>query len=322
MKHLKVTAVILALGFMAGAQVRAEEGYFRKDQLNLAFSASSVESASLLVEESRGSSPYKHVGNAFFVSSSGLAITNGHIAASCLHSNKELIEEKYGNRFNLYRKGFVAKPGEGLSCGYLRVTNKPLEEKRYRVELLALAPIAEEDDAPTPQQALGPHYDFAILHVIDMNEPHAWFSVNARSASELAVGSETYMVGYPAKTARFDSELIKSGKYDEVKTGDYRISVGKILEVKPEYFYQPNKDLFLYTSNDGAGGSSGSALLGADGKLLGLISGSGDAGSSTSGSGCNGRLEYCGGVALYLKTNHMLNVLQKNYPEIAREISQ
>jgi hypothetical protein len=189
------------------------------------------------------------------------------------------------------------------------------------VTLVAFPPIAEQPEVDTPQEQDGPTYDFAILKVAlpEGARPEAWLQITAGVKEAYNEGSDVYFVGYPASTIRAEnSKLIQEGKYSDVATGDYRISLGKVLPVLSDYFYQPNKDVFLYTSTDGGPGSSGSALLSGSGELIALILGSGNA-NSTFARGCSMRVKYCeGGVSLYLKSSHIADVLFKNYPDLAR----
>lgn len=316
---MKTLAKLTLLGILAATSAQAEEGFYRIDQLSVSFDAASKQKASLVVEQLK-SGQWKPIANAFFVSASGIALTNGHIANSCLYSNKARIEAEYGDLFSLYRKGYSAKKGQGLPCPNLRVTNDPANKKYMAVELTALAPIAEEEESSSPQTAPGPHYDFAALRVMGEEVTVPFLPLRRSAPSEVSVGSDVYLFGYPAKTSRQYSELVKAGKYDQVETGDYRVTIGKVLAVESDFFFQPNQDLFLYASTDGAPGSSGSALLSAKGNLLGLILGSGN-GKATMAHGCNSRVDYCeGGAALYLRANHILDQFERYFPEFASEL--
>lgn len=321
-KNRIFAVVALVAGTLtATLDVRAGEGFFEEHEIQLPFSLQTVRPASLLVEEvNLMSGSTQHVGNAFYVTKSGYALTNFHIARACLMVHKNYVLKKYGSLTALFRQGFVAESLNGLPCPSLKVTGDYSSVKRLRVSLVYFPPITEQPPVARPQERIGPIHDFAVLkvHLESDEAPLFWLDMKKKAPSAYAVGKEVYLVGYPAYTRRADeSEMIQTGKYRDVATGDYRVSNGDILTVDADYLYQPNKHIFIYTSTDGGPGSSGSALLDENGELLGLIQGSGDANSS-SAHGCNMRLKYCeGGVSLYIKVDHIIDSVKAHFKELA-----
>lgn len=310
-----------------------DEGFFSPGQIQTDFSIPDRQSSALFVEQMNPNlGKWAQVGNAFVVTQSGYILTNYHIAQVCLRSNWPYYQTKYQDLTAVYRQGFYSADTEGVPCSALRVTNDPHSQERYAVRLIALPPIAEEASAPPSlREASGPYYDFAVLKITPVTDKKpldfSWLPLKKSVSSDLQVGAKVYLLGYPAPTARQQaSSLVQQGSYTDVKSGDYRVATGNILEVLPEYYYQSNKDMFIYTSTDGGAGSSGSALLNAEGTLIGLILGSGDAKSTISQSQCIPKYSYCGGVSLYMKVDHILDVIEQNFgglvPEIEAPVKQ
>lgn len=309
--------MLLSLILAAGVAF-AGEGFFDKSELATPFDVTSLSSASLLLEEVNPNvGQWKHIGNAFFISPSGHVLTNYHIANTCVRANAKFFKEKYGTIANLSRKGFLSEDPEGLPCRKIRALKDPKTGEVYNLQLISLPPIAEQPPANSGQEANGPYYDFAVLKVTLPTATTSNFLKLQEGLSEkLGVNENVFLLGFPASTQRAEnSELIQQGKYKDVQTGDYRISLGQILEMKPEYYYHPKEKSYLYTSTDGGPGSSGSALVNSHGQLVGLILGSGDDKSSSS-SGCIMRYKYCDGVALYLRANVVIETIRNSFPDL------
>lgn len=309
-----MTSLILAL-----TVAFAGEGFFDKGQLAVPFDIRTQSKASLLIEEIQGPGAWKQIANGFLITENGYVLTNYHVANSCVRANKEFFRQKYGSIANLSRQGFYSDSPEGLPCRALRAANDRDQEPRFKLQLIALPPIAEQPPARTGQEANGPYYDFAILKITwDAGEKSpAWFPVKNISGS-VAIAETVYMLGYPAETDRAEeSEMIRNGKYKDVTTGDYRISVGENLVVNPEYYHQPKKDSYFYTSNDGGPGSSGSVLVNNRGEMVGMILGPGNDASTPSVSGCISKYKYCNGVSLYLRSSVIIQTLTDAFPDLA-----
>lgn len=294
----------------------AGEGFFDKSEITTPFEIGAVSPASLMVEEVNPVvGHWKHIGNAFFVTSSGYVLTNYHIANSCVKANAAFFKAKYGTIANLSRQGFYSENPEGLPCRILRANRNG---EIFKLQLISLPPIAEQPPARSGQEANGPYYDFAILKVTSAQPaaPFAFLGLQDGLSEAMNINDDVYLVGYPAATQRSEnSQMIQEGKYKDVQTGDYRISLGQILAMQPEYYYHPKQASYFYTSTDGGPGSSGSALLNSNGKLVALILGSGDDKSSVS-SGCIMKYKYCDGVALYLRTNVIIDTIRNSFPEL------
>lgn len=304
---------------LAASVSLAGEGFFDKNEIQTPFDLNSVSGASLLLEEINPTvGQFKHIGNAFFISASGHVLTNYHVANTCVRANKDFFKAKYGSIVNLTRQGFLSDDPEGIPCRSLRAVKDAKTGAVYKLQLIALPPIAEQPPSKTPMEANGPYYDLAILKItLDSAETvPAYLKLQEGLSEMVALNEDVYLVGYPAATFRAeDSEMIQQGKYRDVVTGDYRVSLGQVLPMQLDYFYHPKASSFFYTSTDGGPGSSGSALLNKQGSVVGLILGSGDDKASSS-TGCIMKLKYCGGVALYLRTNVIIETINNSFPNL------
>jgi len=287
---------------------QAREGFYKEGQIATEFSVANARKAALFVEEFKDGK-WKHMGNAFFIHQDGYLITNYHIASHCLRDQRAYFKGRFGSMEKVYNEGFLAGKDENLVCKSIRVSDDPASEKRFTVSIVALPPIGEGNE---------PSWDFAVLKVNDSAKPAGWHFLSS-GADIIDDKSEVFLVGYPAFTKRKNFSVpMQRGEYDEVSTGDYRIGVGKVLEFHDGFFHGAQRERFLYTDTDGGQGSSGSPLLDAQGKLIGLILGSGDrANSNNNTSGCNLHYEYCGGVSLYLKASYIHEVLTKQFPSLS-----
>jgi hypothetical protein len=285
----------------------AREGFFREEQLPAFALSPNARKASLFVEELQGGK-WKHVGNAFFVHADGYLITNYHIAQTCLRDQRDYFRSRFAKTEKVYKEGFLAASEENLVCGSLRVTDDPASNKRWGVKIAAFPRVGDER---------GPVWDFAVLKLAGDAKPAGW--LDASTTESPKVGDEVFLVGYPYFTERLEnSGLMQQGDYEEVKTGDYRVGAGKVLEFREGFFYAAERERFFYTDTDGGMGSSGSALLNASGKLVGLILGSGD--QANTASTCIMHYQYCGGVSLYLKASYMRETLTEQFPSLAEKL--
>lgn len=320
--------LILNLIFNAVLVFAGDEGFFNKNQVKLPFNLDDVSGASYLVEDYQNAG--KHTGNAFAVSNSGYIITNYHVAFSCVKENAPFFKAKYGSLKKLDREGFLTEDlAQGLPCASLKLS-QPMSSaemggvERYSVSLISLPPIEPIPYASNAKEAYGPYYDFAILKInLPENKTlNQFFKLNSDEVSDLKQDDDVYYVGYPSTTLRAeDSQLIKDGVYQDVVSGDYRVSTGKNLKVEPDFYYQPQKFKYIYASTDGGQGTSGSALLNNKGMLIGLILGSGDDKTTVGAGGCYLKYKYCGGAALYLRANVIVETLEKSFPSLLKEIN-
>lgn len=304
--------------FLIFAQAR--EGFFTKDQIQLPFDIRAIEKSALLIEENQGPGSWKHIGNGLFVTASGHILTNYHVAHSCVRANKDFFKEKYGSIHNLNRQGFYSDDPEGLPCRILRGTDDPKSGTVYQLSLISLPPIPEPKAASNAQDSQGPFFDFAILKVTSVKKDQSFtaLKIQKKNSTSAQIDDPVYLLGYPALTARGqDSQLIKDGAYQDVVTGDFRISEGRILSMKPEYYYHPKQHSYFYTDTDGGQGTSGSALVNKEGLLIALVLGSGDDKNTASASHCVMKFTYCGGVSLYLKTEVIVETISASFPDLS-----